>query len=440
MAARILKIGLQTWGSEGDIRPFTALAAALARAGHRVTLVLTDNLGRDYSDVAQRHGFALVNVPLPQTHDARQAEAIWRELVLVANPVRQVQMILQYGMDPVVDAMYEAARALCADSDVVVGHFFVHPLRVAAEKAGIPLVTVNVVHNCQPSALLRPPGMPELGRWSYSLGWALVRRVVNAIFLPRVNALRRREGLRPQRDVMTEAWVAPQLNLIAVSPQFCTPPPDWDARHRVCGFLDPPLGATSEALPEGMEEFLDSGAAPVYLSFGSMMLDSPDYIRDTVSIWIRAVREVGCRAILQYPASATDLPATGRQVLAVRRAPYARVFPRCAAIVHHGGAGTTQSSLLAGRPSVVVAHIADQIFWGQELQRLGAAGPALTRRRLTAPRLARALRLVLASPEMARRASALGHAMAQEDGAGNAVRYIEEMMRRGSSVPTSGTG
>ena len=47
-----MKIGLQAWGSEGDIQPFTALAAGLVKAGHSVTLVVTDNIGRDYRDLA----------------------------------------------------------------------------------------------------------------------------------------------------------------------------------------------------------------------------------------------------------------------------------------------------------------------------------------------------------------------------------------------------
>jgi len=102
------------------------------------------------------------------------------------------------------------------------------------------------------------------------------------------------------------------------------------------------------------------------------------------------------------------------------------VFPRCAAIVHHGGAGTTQSSLLAGRPSVVVAHMADQFFWGAELKRLGVGGEPLARHAFTAIKLANAIRNVLADRSMAQRAASLGQQIAKEHGVANAVRLIEE--------------
>lgn len=222
-----MRIGLQAWGSEGDIQPFTALAAGLVQAGHEVTLAVTDNAGRDYSDPAKRFGYRLVAVPNPQTPTAEQIEAVWRRIIDVENPIRQAELVMTYGFDPVLEPIYSAAKALCASNDAVVGHFFVFPLRVAAEKADVPAATVNIVHNCLPSASICPPGLPDLGRWSYPLGWRLVQFMVNRIFLPRVNALRVRERLRPETDVMTQTWAADRLNLIAVSRR--------SARHRPIG-------------------------------------------------------------------------------------------------------------------------------------------------------------------------------------------------------------
>jgi UDP:flavonoid glycosyltransferase YjiC (YdhE family) len=273
-----MKIGLQAWGSEGDIQPFTALAAGLVEAGHEVTLVVTDNVGRDYSALAKRFGYQLTPVPNPQMPSKEEVEKVWRQIITLGNPIQQAELVMRYGFDPVMEPMFAAARDLCAASDAVVGHFFVYPLRVAAEKAGVPIATLNIVHNCLPSAKICPPGFPDLGTWSYSLGWRLVRRMVNHIFLPRVNALRTREGLRPDTDVMTQTWSADRLNLIAVSPQICQPPPDWDARNRVCGFLNPPASLTTDDLPMGLDEFLSAGDPPVNFTFGSMMPSSLEYL------------------------------------------------------------------------------------------------------------------------------------------------------------------
>jgi UDP:flavonoid glycosyltransferase YjiC (YdhE family) len=421
-----MRIGLQAWGSEGDIQPFTALAAGLVRAGHAVTLVVTDNIGRDYSDLARRFDYRLISVANPQRPSAEKVEQVWRQILEVGHPLRQTEIILKYGFDPVVEPMYSAARELCADNDAVVGHFFVYPLRVAAEKAGVPMATINIVHNCIPSKRICPPGLPDLGRWSYGLGWRLVRGMVNRIFLPRVNALRRREGLPPDKDVMTQTWASERLNLVAVSPQICRTPADWEARHQVCGFLNPPAPLMTDDLPDGLDAFLSAGSPPVYLTFGSMVINSPDYLAEIGTIWEEAVHRAGCRAILQLPWGDPSAFATNPNVFSVRRSPYNKVFPRCAMVVHHGGAGTTQSTLLAGRPSIVVAHIADQFFWGSELERLGVAGKTLRRKGLNAKQLAAGITHVLATPPMAQRAASLGARMSAEDGVSKAVQLLEK--------------
>ena len=422
-----MRTGLQAWGSEGDIRPFTALAAGLVAAGHEVTLAVTDNIGRDYGGVAARHGYRLLPVPNPLKPSAEQVEKVWREIIELGNPIRQAELVMRHGFDPVMEPMYAAARDLCATNHLVVGHFFVFPLRVAAEKAQVPVATVNIVHNCLPSASICPPGLPDLGKWSYPLGWRLVRTMVNRIFLPRVNALRVREGLAPDSDVMTRTWAADRLNLIAVSRHICRTPSDWDPRHRVCGFLAPPAGTVAERLPDGLDAFLANGSPPVYITFGSMMPNSLPYIRETAGIWLDAVRRAGCRAILQLPWDDLAAFEADARTFPVRWAPYREVFPRCAMVVHHGGAGTTQSALLSGRPSIIVAHVSDQFFRGAELQRLGVGGNVLRRKGLTARALAAEILRVLADPGMTARAGELGRKMSEEDGVGTAVGLIEGM-------------
>ena len=421
-----MKIGLQAWGSEGDIQPFTALAAGLVKAGHSVTLVVTDNIGLDYSDLANKFGYQLVSVPNPQIPTSEEADRVWRRIIDLGNPIQQAELVMKYGFDPVVEAMYAAACRLCAENDAVVGHFFVYPLRVAAEKARIPVATVNVVHNCMPSAWICPPGLPDLGRWSYGIGWRLVRTMVNRIFLPRVNSLRCREGLEPDTDVMGQTWAADKLNLVAVSPQICQAPSDWDARHHVCGFLNPPATLLADDVPEDLDAFLSSGSPPVYLTFGSMMINNADYLNEVANIWEEAIRRVGCRAIMQLPWGDLSRFQSNPGVFALRRSPYRKVFPRCSMIVHHGGAGTTQSSLLAGRPSIIVAHVSDQFFWGSELERLGVGGKTLRRKGLNPRQLAKGISHVLATPGLTERATELGKRMSNEDGVATAIQLLEK--------------
>ena len=429
-----MRIGLQTWGSEGDIRPFIALAAGLVAAGHEVCLVVTDDAGRDYTRWARRYGFGLKALKGPGAAASPQSEAIRQEIISVGNPLRQAEMIMTYGFDPVMEDMYTEARNLCAGNDLVIGHFFVFPLRVAAEKARVPIATVNIVHNCVPSRFTCPPGIPDFGRWFYPFGWKVVRKLVNRIFLRRVNALRVREGLEPKRDVMDEVWAAERLNLVAVSPRICERPPDWSSRHQICGFLNPPSDGSPEELPAGLEDFLASGPAPVYMTFGSMMAHSLKPLQETHSLWVEAAKRAKCRAVLQIPWSDLSVFERNPGVFTVERSPYLRVFPRCAGVVHHGGAGTTQASLVSGKPSIVVAHMADQTFWGSELKRLGVGARTLTRNSLTPAKLAREITRVVTSPAMSDRAGVIGRQMAEEDGVRLAVQLIE-----GAFPPTGAT-
>ena len=424
-----MKIGLQAWGSEGDIAPFSALAAGLVRSGHEVTLAVTDNVGRDYSGLAKRFGYKIISVSGTQPTPPEEVEKIWRQVIDIGNPIQQAEMVMRYGFDPVAEPIYEAAKDLCANNDAVIGHFFVYPLRVAAEKAGTPIATLNIVHNCLPSAYICPPGFPNFGAWSYPLAWRIVQHMVNRIFLPRVNALRVREGLIPDSDVMKKTWVAERLNLVAVSPQICRRPPDWEEQNVVCGFLNPPAGLQSDSLPDGLEEFLSSDPPPVYFTFGSMLMpNSYAYISETLAIWRDAVERVGCRAIFQVPTDKIEGLTSDDKVFMAIWVPYSLAFPRCEMIVHHGGAGTTQSTLLAGRPSIIVAHVSDQFFWGQELERLGVASKTLKRKGLKAAHLANGIQNILRNPSMVLVASEIGKRMAMEDGVSTAISYFEKLV------------
>jgi UDP:flavonoid glycosyltransferase YjiC (YdhE family) len=426
-----MKIGMQAMGSEGDIQPFHALAAGLVKAGHEVTLAV-DDLSRDYSPLARRFGYRLVVVEpsgaRPAKPSEKEAEKFWVHTFHLGDPVRQYEACMRHFDQA--EPLYAAAKELCASNDLVVGHYFAFPLRVAAEKSGVPIATLNMSGYWMPSPRIHPPYLSRLGRLSYRLGWRLGRAKLNRIFLPHVNALRLREGLRPDDDVLTQTWAAEKLNLIAVSRHMFQRPADWGERHQVCGFLSLPADPETDHLPEGLDEFLAQGGPPVYLTFGSMMLNSMDYVRETAAVWMEAVRGVGCRAILQLPRK--SLPGSHRddQIFLVERAPYRRVFPRCSMVVHHGGSGTTQSAMLAGRPSLIVAHLFDQFFWGAQLERLGVAGKMMKRSGMKAKQLSAGIAGVLADGGIAQRAQQMGTLMAQEDGVRTAIALIEARLSR----------
>jgi UDP:flavonoid glycosyltransferase YjiC (YdhE family) len=124
-------------------------------------------------------------------------------------------------------------------------------------------------------------------------------------------------------------------------------------------------------------------------------------------------------------------------VLAVDPLPHDWLFPRAAAVVHHGGAGTTFAALRAGAPSIVVPGFADQPFWARRVHALGAGPAPIPRRRLTAGRLAPAIRSAATDPALRERAATLARTLAGEDGVGTAVASFERQLdRRDRSGPS----
>ena len=325
--------------------------------------------------------------------------------------------------------MLEASLELCRTSDLVIRHFFLHPIQAAARKLGVPEITVSLVHNTIPSPAICPAGFPNFGQWSNRLAWWVVRSMLNRNFLPAVNAMRERENLVPLEDLLREAWVGRDLNLVAVSPTICEQPDDWEDRHRVVGFFNLPDSGAGE-LPDELDEFLEAGDRPAFITLGSMTPRQMEYLLPLVRVFHEAIQLAGIRAIVQVPEDALNhLPANDK-IHYVSFVDHRLVFPLCALVVHHGGAGTTQSTLQAGVPSIVIPHVSDQFFWAAELRRLVVAPKPLPIKKLTAPRLAAHIQAVLNKPEMRSTAARLGQRMRNEDGVSEAVHLIEQVTLR----------
>jgi UDP:flavonoid glycosyltransferase YjiC (YdhE family) len=413
-----VKIGIQTWGSEGDVRPLLALAAGLRAAGHDVTLVVTHVTNKDYAAFGASFGVPVrpagCLAPILVKHAAEV-------LVRRTNILRQVDLILQDLFEPVEQDMLREAKRLCRENDLVIGHFLVHPLRTAAERVGKPCVSVFLAPLI-PSADFPPPGVSHLGRTMNALLWRIGGFAMDRMFLPRINSMRRREGLLPLKNVMRDAFLSPSLNLVASSPSLFPAPSDWKPSIRQCGSFHIPVPGGQPRLTEALERFLAAGPPPVHMTIGSMSAADPSFDA-TMRLFAEAARLAGCRAIIQAehpPAIAPD------NIMFIRDVEHHLLFPRCAAVVHHGGAGTSHAVSRAGRPSIVIEHVTDQAFWGGLLHRAGITPPLLHRRTVTAEKLARALTAVLNSTAMRERAQAIGERMRQENGVARAIELIEK--------------
>jgi sterol 3beta-glucosyltransferase len=420
-----VRIGIQTWGSEGDIRPFIALGAALTKRGHHVELLYTDIGARDYRAIASSFGFTAHPVATPVVGNEHELYEIGLKAIHARDEFQQGLWINKRLLEPVIPQMYDAGLELARRSDAIVRHFILHAAGAAADKAGVPQITVAFAHLLTPSRYIRPSNFPRAGAWMNAIGWRIARLALNQTMLKDANRLRKRLSLPLIRDLMTEGWTSHLLHLIASSPALLDRPPDWPAWNQMCGFLELPPHQ-HESLAPDVEAFLAAGPPPLFMGFGSLMPISGPHLHDTVAILTKAAALAGERAIVQ---SQIDLPSS-KDVLFVRRTPHLQVFPRCKAVVHHAGAGTTHSTLKAATPSIPVPHVSDQFGWADDLQRLGVASAPLKRTKLTASELASRIRAAVQDPRMKQRALAIQQRMAKDDGPNTAASLIEQAVRQ----------
>ncbi len=423
-----MKIGLQTWGSDGDIRPFLALTGGLRARGHTVSLIVTSVDNKDYSSYGKELDFGISHVGNLNHDDA--ALGLFRDKIIPAkNPLEQLDLILRYFYNPVIPEMYEAAEKLCGENDVVIGHSIHAVVQAAAEKAGKPHITVMMNHAGVYSRHSRIYGVPNLGRWMNPFWWKLFHLTIDRSIGPEVNSLRSRIGLPPADTIAETVWISKRLNLIAETSAIGQRQPDWPEHHHVCGVFTVPGAAEPWDMPGDLKRFVAAGPPPVFITLGSMFsLDTAPVA--SAELLVRGALFAGCRAIIQAPwEKLPDIP-DHPQIYKLREAPHRHIFPSCAAVVHHGGAGTTHSATLHGCPSIIIEHIADQAFFGNELHRLGAAPKVLHRRSITPRKLAKAITQVLGDPGMKKRAETLREVMLSENGVDRAAELIEKRFSR----------
>jgi len=200
------------------------------------------------------------------------------------------------------------------------------------------------------------------------------------------------------------------------------PPTDWPDYIQVTGywFLEPPTGWEP---PSDLVKFLQAGPPPVYVGFGSMLSRKPE---ETADLILTALANTGQRAVLSSGWGGLKKENLPETVFMVGSIPHIWLFPRMAAVVHHGGAGTTGAGLHAGIPSIITPFFGDQPFWGHRVYELGVGPKPIPRQRLTVESLAEAIHAAVSDAAIRKNAAHLGKLIRAEDGVARAVAIIEQ--------------
>lgn len=407
-----MKILMSTIGSRGDVQPLLALGQELRALGQVVSLCAPPNfkalvdhfdigfhpIGPDLTDLAKKN---------PLSKPPRPTKA--RRHQLAEYTVREQFRVLG-----------EAARGC----DLLVGGGALQlALPSIGERLGIPYVYVGYCPAALPSPE-HPPARMDVHYPAWLPGvvnralWRRDARSWNEIFRAPLNEERAALGLPPVPGVQpyvftNHPWLAsdPVLGPAPHSPgRTITQSGAWFVHDE-------------RPLPDDVEQFLNDGEAPVYLGFGSMRAEPA-----TGSILVAAARRLRRRSILLKGWADLSPSDAGSDCLVIGDVNHEKLLPRVAAIVHHGGAGTTHAAARAGRPQVVVPHHYDQFYWASRVCKLGIGVSSIARGRLTPDALARSLSRCL-QPEATAAAVALANRMTR-DGARVAARQFGAGLRR----------
>jgi UDP:flavonoid glycosyltransferase YjiC (YdhE family) len=422
-----LKIVILALGSRGDVQPFIALGLALRRAGHDVRLL---GLG-DYAELASDYGLPYTTLV------GAVAELMDRELVYAALDSAGSVLPLDFArrflahIEPFVTRLCaECLRACSGAAALVASTLGLYPGLFVAEKLGLPIAAAHFhpygLTGSQPDVSFRPapPWLPFgrlYNRATHHLAaqglWQLLRGPLNRA---RAGSL----GLRPLSAPALWARVRDfdPPALYAYSAAIAPSPPDWPAHRVVTGYWA--LQAPEDWVPPAsLAHFLAAGPPPVYIGFGSVLAGrDPDSV---TALLAEALRRAGVRGLL-YRGAWGDLggAALPDHVMAIDATPHDWLFSRVAAVVTHGGAGTTATALRAGVPVVSVPFYGDQRFWAGRVAALGVGPQPIPRHTLETGRLAAAIRRAVSDPAMRARAAALAATLAAEDGAARAASIL----------------
>lgn len=423
-----MKITVFAAGSRGDIQPCIALSRVLQEAGYQVCLAAP----QDFADFVQQ--FEVDFFPLQGDVQKIMASDTGRTFMETggANPLKSIHA-MRTMIAPVMMRMLDDAYAVCRDADALVCLGVFSPFgQSIAEALGIPLLNIEPTPLIPTGAFAAPswPIQKDLGRLhNYASGIAMLQ-VIWQWYRPFVHDFRQRLGL-PMRNA---AYFYDALRTVpmlgAYSASIIPRAADWPANAHVTGYFF--LDTKSDWQPSSeLKAFLEAGDPPVYFGFGSMAGRKPEELAGLI---IDALDRSGQRGLLLTGWGGLRAGWVPDNVFVLDSAPHCWLFPRMAAVVHHGGAGTTAEGLRAGVPSVIVPFAFDQFFWGARIKALGLGPDPIPQKKMTADRLANAISIAVSDSRMKQRASSCGEAIRAEDGLGKALAIIQQYFDESGAV------
>ncbi|WP_421950550.1 glycosyltransferase [Pelagibacterium sp.] len=413
------RIAMATLGTQGDVQPYVALARDMIAQGYSVVIGTTD----DFEPMVTGYGIEFWSLGPSMQEFVKQSQF---ERAMNQNLLVNAPALLRQGQK-IVDRAARAAWDMAQGADCIMLNMNTSFSIDIAEALDIPAIVaalqpLNSTSEFPLCIYYGPTFGKTINRLTYST------MTVQQIYynLPRNKLRRELMGLGPRKNggFFKDTDGTPLWTLNAYSEIVSPRPRDWPKTSIVTGYWMLPDNSGWQPSEE-FKTFLDEGPLPIYVGFGSMPWGADrntDILREALKSWGgRVVVGRGWGGI-----KPDDLPAD--RVYVIDRAPHDQLFKYVKAVVHHGGAGTTASGLMLGKPTFIVPQMVDQPYWGGRVNEMGCGPKPVRRRKLTAEALADALSQLDSNPGFARNAEKIGEQLRAEDGTGKAIKVIERVM------------
>ncbi|MDM9379446.1 glycosyltransferase [Chlorogloeopsis sp. ULAP01] len=412
-----MRITIVTWGSYGDVFPYISLALGLKRAGHEVRLAT--NIG--FEELVEEYGLE----SLPMDWNIREYfEGL--EMIFNFPPLDMIFL----GTKQLHNGFLAELWRVCQQSEAIIFNSSAYPCYYIAEKLGIPCYAAPLQPYHQTRAFPHPfvfNGKPlgNIYNWfSYSLFdqvfWQFIRRPINQWRQKTLNL----PPLLSGKGVMHQMQHQKLPFLYAYSPASLPKPSEWPESVDVTGywFLDSP---SNWQPPQDLVDFLADGSAPVYVGFSNKGIGEPEALTKLV---LEALKISGQRGILLIGEDFIDNGNLPDYVFPIEWIPFDWLFPKTAAVVHHGGCGTVHTALRAGVPNIIIPEDYDNVFWGYRIAELGVAPLPIPKNKLSVKRLAAAIETAVSDQNMQTRVAALSKKVQAENGVQRAVEVFHKYL------------
>jgi vancomycin aglycone glucosyltransferase len=402
-----MRILLAPHGTRGDVQPMVALALGLQERGHNVSFVSPAN----FVTWIQSYGFDTQS-------DGIDVEALLRS---PGSDLQSLSWQMRY-LSINTPLLFEPVAQASDGCDLIVGAGLQFAASSVAEWRQVPYAHVVFCPCASPNSVTPPPNVHSqtLPRWVNRMLWKAAAPMADLALRGHINRGRANVGLkaqdRPISQLLKERTIlAADRDLGPLADDAPTNAVSTDA-----WVLDEP-----GTLDRRIETFLQQGRAPVYIGFGSMVaLRAPQLVEDAVA----AVRAIGRRAIIAGGWAALNRHTKAADdLLTIDDVPHALIFPKVAAAVHHGGAGTTTAAARAGVPQVLLPHILDQYYWAHRVEALGLGPPAVPIQRVTAEVLRNRIDRAVNDHLIQDQANKFAPAIAARNGVTAAALYLEAL-------------